>query len=65
MATITVNIEESKLLTLKEKAESYGLRLEQFIAASVEDLVSQPEPEFDQAVEKILAKNKELYKRLS
>lgn len=65
MTTITLTLEDEKMQQLKKKAENYGLKLEQFVTASLEDLISQPEPEFSNAVRKILEKNKELYKRLA
>jgi len=65
MTTITLTLKDEKVQKLKETAESYGLNLEQFVIASIEDLISQPEPEFNEAVKKVLQKNKELYKRLS
>jgi hypothetical protein len=65
MTTITVQLDDSKIVLLREKAQKYGLRLDQFVAASIEDLIAQPEPEFDEAVRRVLSKNKELYKRLA
>ncbi len=65
MTTITVRLEDSKVILLREKAEKYGLTPDQFVTASIEDLLAQPEPEFDAAMRKILSKNKGLYKRLS
>jgi len=32
---------------------------------TTEDLISKPEPKFNKALEKVLRKNKELYKRLA
>lgn len=65
MTTITLTLEDEKVQKLKKTAESYGLKLEQFVTASIKDLISQPEPEFTEAVKKVLQKNKELYKRLA
>ncbi|MCD4763488.1 MAG: hypothetical protein K8R28_05625 [Desulfobacterales bacterium] len=65
MTTITVQLDDSKIVLLREKAQKYGLRLDQFVAASIEDLIAQPEPEFDEAVRRVLSKNKELYERLA
>jgi len=65
MATITVEIEDSKATILKEKARKFGLLPDQFVTASIEDLISQPDPDFETAMRKVLSKNKELYKRLS
>ncbi len=65
MAVITVEIEDSKADLLREKAKKFGLFPDQFVTASIEDLIAQPEPEFDAAMRKVLSKNKELYKRLT
>jgi len=64
MARITVEIEDSKATLLTEKAKKFGLLPDQLIAASIEDLIAQPEPDFEQAMLKVLSKNKELYARL-
>ena len=65
MARITVEIDDSKAALLQKKAEKFGLLPDQFVAASIEDLIGQPEPEFEAAIRKVLSKNKELYKRLA
>lgn len=65
MTTITVQLNDSKAALLREKAQKYGLPLDKFVTASIEDLIAQPEPEFDEAVRRVLSKNKELYERLA
>jgi hypothetical protein len=65
MATITVEIEDSKAALLRERAKRFGLLPEQFVNAYIEDLIAQPEPQFEDAMRRVLAKNKELYKRLA
>lgn len=66
MARITVEIEDSKAaLRNKKKAEKFGLSPDQFVTASIEDLIGQPDPEFEAAMHKALSTNKELYKRLA
>ena len=65
MTTITIQLEDAKAQALREKAERYGLKPEQFLLASVDDLVGQPDSDFDAAARRILAKNKELYRRLA
>ena len=65
MTTITVQLDDYKAALLQERAEKYGISLGEFITASVEDLLAQPEPEFDAAMRKVLSKNRELYKRLA
>ena len=65
MARITVEIEDSKVALLQKKAEKFGLLPDQFVTASIDDLIGQPEPEFEAAMRRVLSKNKELYKRLA
>ena len=65
MATITVEIEDSKAALLRERAKRFGLLPEQFVNAYIEDLITQPEPQFEDAMRRVLVKNKELYKRLA
>ncbi len=65
MAKFTVEIDDAKATLLKEKAKKFGLLPDQFVTASIEDLISQPEPDFEAAMRRVLSKNRELYKRLS
>jgi len=65
MTRITVQLDDSKAALLEEKAEKYGLSLDQFVTASIEDLLAQPEPEFKTAMRRVLSKHSELYKRLA
>ena len=65
MTTITIQLEDAKAASLRKIAQKFGLSPDQFVAASIEDLLSQPEPDFEAAVRKVLSKNKELYKRLA
>jgi hypothetical protein len=65
MTRITVEIEDSKAAILKAKAKKFGLLPDQFVTASIEDLISQPDPDFEAAMLRVLAKNQELYKRLA
>jgi predicted RNA methylase len=65
MATITVEIDDSKAALLRKKAEKFGILAVEFVTASIEDLIGQPEPAFEDAMLKVISKNKELYKRLA
>ena len=65
MARITIEIEDSKAELLRKKAEKFGILPDQFVTASIEDLIGQAEPEFEDAMRKVISKNKELYKRLA
>ncbi len=65
MARIIIEIDDNKAAILENKAKKFGLLPEQFVIASIEELISQPDPELDEAIQIILAKNQELYDRLS
>jgi hypothetical protein len=65
MARITVEIEDSKATLLRQKAGNFGLSPDQFVTATIEDLIAQPEPDFEAAMHRVLSKNKELYDRLA
>ncbi len=65
MTTITVQLDDTKAAALREKAEGLGLRADQLLKASVEDLIGQTDSDFDEAAKRILEKNQELYQRLS
>jgi len=65
MPTITVQIGEAKSRALRERAMRYNLNPEQLLAASLEDLIGQPDSDFDEAAQRVLSKNKELYRRLA
>ncbi len=65
MTTLTVTIDDRKAAVLKNKAEHYGLPLEDLLVASIDNLVTQPDPDFERAVKQVLDKNSELYRRLA
>jgi hypothetical protein len=65
MTTMTLQIEDSKADALRRKARRVGLEAEQLLAVSVDDLIGQPDADFDEAVKRLLSKNRELYRRLA
>jgi hypothetical protein len=65
MTKIIVEIDDNKAALLADKAKKYGLLPEQFVSASIEDLISQPDPDLEAAIRKVLSKNQELYERLA
>jgi len=50
IARIIVEIDDSKAAILREKAKRVGLLPEQLVIASIEGLILQPEPDFDEAI---------------
>jgi antitoxin FitA len=65
MSTITVQLPEDRIEQLKERATRLGVSLEDLIRVSVEELLSLPDEQFEQAADHVLKKNAELYKRLA
>ncbi len=65
MTRIIVEIDDNKAAILEDKARKFGLLPEQFVTASIEDLISQPDPELEVAIRRVLSKNQELYERLA
>jgi hypothetical protein len=65
MTSITIQLDEAKAQALREKAKRLGLLPEQLLSATVEDLVGQPDSDFDEAARRVLSKNEDLYRRLA
>ena len=65
MHTITITIPDDRLVKLQETATRLGISLEELILMGVEEILNQPEQNFQSAVDYVLEKNAELYKRLA
>ena len=65
MATITISLPADRLQQLREVATQYHVAPEDLVRASVEEMLARPEEEFKQAVDYVLNKNAELYRRLA
>jgi antitoxin FitA len=65
MSTITVALPEERLVELHEKARQLGVVPEELVRVSIEELLTRPEAEFEQAANYVLKKNAELYRRLA
>ena len=57
MTRIIVEIDDNKAAILEDKAKKFGLLPEQFVTASIEDLISQPDSVLEAVICKVLAKN--------
>ena len=64
MNNITISLPEDRMSKLKEMAAGLGTTPEELVRASVEDLLGRPE-EFEKAVDYVLKKNQELYRKLA
>lgn len=62
---VAIELTESQVDELRARAKRLGLAPEELAGAVVADLLSAPEPDFNEAAERVLSKNSELYRRLA
>ena len=65
MTSITVTLPDDRLQKLKEMANRFQVAPEELVRASVEDMLTRPEEEFQRVLDYVLKKNAELYQRLA
>ena len=65
MATITITIPDDRLLKLEELADRFGVSADELLRANLDDLLRRSDEEFRQALEHVLEKNAQLYRRLA
>lgn len=65
MTMITIELPNERLRRLEEMASKLGVTKEELIRVSVEDMLMQPDDEFQKIAKYVLEKNLELYKRLA
>ena len=65
MVTITVTLSEDRLQKLQDLAKQFRIAPEELLRVSVEELIARPQADFQKALDYVLKKNKELYKRLA
>ena len=65
MSTITIEIPDDRLLRLKEAAARLGISAEELVRLSIDALLARPEEEFKSAMDYVLKKNADLYRRLA
>jgi predicted transcriptional regulator len=65
MNTLTITLSDDRLAKLREIAERFNIKPEDLARVSIEELLTRPEDSFQQAVDLILHKNAELYRRLA
>jgi predicted transcriptional regulator len=65
MSSITINLTDEHLSRLRKIAARFGLSPEELARVSIEELIAQPDEEFEQAADYVLKKNAELYRRLA
>ena len=62
---LAIEVPEPELAQLREVARRLGIPVEEAARALLAAQLAQPSPEFERAVERVLEKNRELYRRLS
>ncbi|MDX2054561.1 MAG: hypothetical protein SFV15_19325 [Polyangiaceae bacterium] len=62
---IPVELNASEVEQLRERAKRLGVLPEDLARAAVSDLLNVPDAEFESAMEFVLNKNAELYRRLA
>jgi metal-responsive CopG/Arc/MetJ family transcriptional regulator len=65
MSQITVSLPEDRLRKLEEIAARFNVSAQELVRVSIEELLSKPADEFESALNYVLRKNAELYRRLS
>ena len=65
MDAITISLSNDGLVKLQEMAERHGVTPEELARIGIEELLARPEEEFQSAVDLVLKKNAELYRRLA
>lgn len=65
MSSITIDLPEEHLSKLREIARRLQVSPEDLARMSIEELLAQPEENFESAAEYVLKKNAELYQRLA
>jgi antitoxin FitA len=65
MTILTISLSEERLQQLKERAAQLRIAPEELVRASIEELLTRPEEEFQRALAYVLNKNIELYRRLA
>jgi antitoxin FitA len=65
MTSITIPLSDERVAQLRIWAEEAGLPPEEFLRRRVEQLLDRPDQQFQKAVDHLLQKNAELYRRLA
>ncbi len=65
MTDLKIRLPEDKMARLTEKASACGVSAEDLVLAGIEHVLESPEEEFERAVDCVLMKNEELYRRLA
>lgn len=65
MTNLVISVPDDTYAKLQAVAAKFRITPEELVFVSIKDLLEQPETEFQQIVQYVLAKNAELYRRLA
>jgi predicted transcriptional regulator len=65
MTAFTITLPDERVKKLLELAERFHITPEELVRASLEELLTRPLDDFQRVVERVLAKNADLYMRLA
>ncbi len=63
--TLTINLSEEQAEALREKAAKSNITLEELVLRGIDEMLSQPDENFQEIADYIVDKNAELYRRLA
>jgi hypothetical protein len=64
MGTITIILPDERLSRLEDRAADLGITVEELVRLSVDELLAKQDEALEQAIGRVLNKNKDLYERL-
>ena len=65
MTSVTIPVSDDHFERLRSLAQQAGITPEEFLKRRVEFLLDQPDEDFKAITERIIEKNRELYRRLA
>ncbi|MBL8195506.1 MAG: DNA-binding protein [Blastocatellia bacterium] len=65
MSSITINIPDESYIKLKEVANNLKITPEELVKMAVDEVINSSQKDFNNVIDYVLSKNKELYKRLA
>lgn len=65
MVTLTINLTPDQFEKLDRLATEFNIAPEELVQVSVQELIAQPEHDFEKTLEYVLRKNAELYRKLA
>jgi hypothetical protein len=65
VGTITISVPDDRLAELQQAAQRLGVPPEELVRASLEQLLAQPDDKLQRALDYVLKKNTELYRRMA